>query len=51
MLKQLFNIRKIGGLYHWRIGRIGGSVYITRAKAFTVPHIIDLNANEYKWSK
>lgn len=23
--------RKIGGLHHWRIGRLGGSFYIKRA--------------------
>lgn len=26
-------MRKIGGLYHWRIGRLGGSVYIARLTA------------------
>jgi hypothetical protein len=23
-------LRRIGGLYHWRIGRLGGSFYIAR---------------------
>lgn len=23
-------LRKIGGLYHWRIGRLGGSFYIAK---------------------
>lgn len=22
--------RKVGGLYHWRIGRLGGSFYVAR---------------------
>ena len=24
--------KKVGGLHHWRIGRLGGSVYIKKAK-------------------
>lgn len=28
----MFTIKKVGGLYHWRVGRIGGSFYIARAK-------------------
>jgi hypothetical protein len=24
--------RKVGGLYHWRIGRIGGSFYLARKR-------------------
>ena len=24
-------IRKVGGLWHWRFGRLGGSVYLTKA--------------------
>lgn len=29
----MFNIsfRKVGGLYHWKIGRFGGSFYMARA--------------------
>jgi len=26
----MVSFRKIGGLWHWRIGRIGGSFYIRR---------------------
>lgn len=25
--------RRVGGLFHWRIGRIGGSLYITKRRA------------------
>lgn len=25
-------MRKVGGLYFWKIGRLGGSVYITKPK-------------------
>ncbi len=24
------SIRKVGGLYHWRIGRVGGSLYLAK---------------------
>lgn len=23
-------MRKIGGLYHWRLGRLGGSIYLAK---------------------
>jgi hypothetical protein len=26
------SFKKVGGLYHWRIGRVGGSVYIKKAR-------------------
>lgn len=29
----LFNYRKVGGLHHWRIGRLGGSFYIARRRS------------------
>jgi hypothetical protein len=25
-------VRKVGGLYHWRIGRIGGSIYVAKVR-------------------
>jgi len=28
-----FSYRKIGGLHHWRIGRFGGSFYVSRRPA------------------
>ena len=27
-LRWTIGLRKVGGLWHWRIGRIGGSFYI-----------------------
>lgn len=27
--------RKVGGLYHWRIGRLGGSFYVARKVSTT----------------
>ena len=27
--------KKIGGLYHWRIGRVGGSFYLAKPKPRT----------------
>lgn len=27
--------RKVGGLYHWRIGRIGGSFYLAKPQPRT----------------
>jgi len=34
MLYPLVNspFRKVGGLYHWRIGRLGGSFYLARRR-------------------
>lgn len=26
-------LRKVGGLWHWRLGRIGGSFYLSTLKA------------------
>ncbi len=26
----LLSWRKVGGLYHWRVGRLGGSFYIAK---------------------
>lgn len=28
-------LRKVGGLWHWRIGRIGGSFYVARRRKVT----------------
>lgn len=25
------SFRRVGGLYHWRIGRLGGSFYLARS--------------------
>lgn len=42
---QLFYIRKVGGLYHFRVGRIGGSLYIKSRKAVKIaPQAIDWQA-------
>ncbi len=30
-------MKKIGGLWHWRIGRIGGSFYISKKKVKRAP--------------
>ena len=27
---RFFKFQKVGGLYHWRIGRVGGSFYLSR---------------------
>ena len=27
----MMSYRKVGGLHHWRVGRVGGSFYIKRA--------------------
>lgn len=29
---NMFTVKKVGGLYHWRIGRLGGSFYWAKAK-------------------
>jgi len=29
-LFERMNARKVGGLYHWRIGRFGGSFYVVK---------------------
>lgn len=34
-LEQHVDFKKVGGLYHWRIGRLGGSVYLKKAKRVT----------------
>lgn len=34
---DLVSWRKVGGLYHWRIGRIGGSFYIKSVKSTRKP--------------
>ena len=30
VVRAAIAFRKVGGLYHWRIGRLGGSVYLAR---------------------
>lgn len=30
LIGSMVRYRKIGGLHHWRVGRIGGSVYFRR---------------------
>lgn len=30
--RPFVSLRRIGGLLHWRIGRIGGSFYITKGR-------------------
>ena len=27
--------QKVGGLYHWRVGRVGGSFYLAKRKPVT----------------
>jgi hypothetical protein len=29
-VRPWLTIRKVGGLWHWRIGRLGGSIYFAR---------------------
>lgn len=31
-LEEHTSFKKVGGLYHWRIGRIGGSLYVKKAR-------------------
>jgi hypothetical protein len=33
-----FSFRKVGGLYHWRVGRLGGSFYVAKSR---VPDALD----------
>jgi hypothetical protein len=28
----MVTLRRVGGLWHWRIGRLGGSLYLARRK-------------------
>jgi hypothetical protein len=30
-VKMAINYKKVGGMHHWRVGRLGGSVYIKKA--------------------
>ena len=30
--RSLVSLRKVGGLHHWRVGKLGGSFYIAKAR-------------------
>lgn len=36
-IKPFVTIKHVGGLYHWRCGRVGGSFYLAKAKPRAKP--------------
>lgn len=32
LITPFLSVKRVGGLYHWRIGRVGGSFYLAKAK-------------------
>lgn len=46
---RAIGLRKIGGLYHWRIGRVGGSFYRASVRSMAARRVAAAKARQETW--